>query len=98
MSQRKIKIQFPIHIMHISHFGILTLNSDFFFFFSNVLRGLATIEADVSSHAEAVLHGRLSKLTQDKLNLEQQRQQKSTKQVQFFCINDDIIALDLNEK
>lgn len=41
---------------------------------SNVLRGLATIEADVSSHAEAVLHGRLSKITQEKINLEQQIQ------------------------
>ena len=28
---------------------------------SNILRGLATIEADVSSHVEAVLHDRLSR-------------------------------------
>ena len=30
---------------------------------SNILRSLATIEADASSHVEAVLHGRLSKQT-----------------------------------
>lgn len=44
---------------------------------SNILRGLATIEADVSSHAEAVLHGRLSKIAQEKINLaaEQHQQQ-----------------------
>ena len=30
---------------------------------SNILRSLATIEADASSHAEAVLHGRLSNNT-----------------------------------
>ena len=40
---------------------------------SNVLRGLATIEADVSFHAEAVLHGRLSKITQEKIHWEQQQ-------------------------
>lgn len=40
---------------------------------SNILRDLATIEADVSSHAEAVLHGRLSKITQEKIRVEQRR-------------------------
>ena len=34
---------------------------------------MATIEADVLSHAEAVLHGRLSKITQEKIHLEQQQ-------------------------
>ena len=43
------------------------------------MRGLATIEADVTSHAEAVLHGRLlSKLTQDKMNLEHQQQRSAS--------------------
>ena len=33
---------------------------------------MATIEADVSSHVEAVLHDRLSKITQEKMNHEKQ--------------------------
>ena len=49
---------------------------------SNVLRGLATIEADVSSHAEAVLHGRLSKITQEKIHLKQQIQTQPGDQTQ----------------
>jgi hypothetical protein len=44
---------------------------------SNILRDLATIEADVSSHAEAVLHDRISKITQEKINLEQQQQKRA---------------------
>ena len=40
---------------------------------SNILRSLATLEADVSSHAEAVLRGRLSRRHQEKICLEQSR-------------------------
>ena len=40
---------------------------------------MATIEADVAAHAEAVLHGRLhSELTQDKMELEVQQQRSAS--------------------
>ncbi len=40
---------------------------------SNIVRNLATIEADVSHHAEAVLRGRLSRRHQDQICVEQER-------------------------
>ena len=42
-------------------------------FCSNILRNLATIQADVASHAEAMLHGRLSKSHQETISSEQKR-------------------------
>ena len=40
---------------------------------------MATIEADVTAHAEAVLHVRLhSELTQDKMELEVQQQRSAS--------------------
>ena len=44
---------------------------------SNILRDLATIEADVTSHLEAILHERLSKANRDKI-LQEQRSQASS--------------------
>ena len=41
--------------------------------FSNILRDLATIEADVISHSEAVLNNRLSKANREKILREQRR-------------------------
>ena len=40
---------------------------------SNIVRNLATIEADVSHHAEAVLKGRLSQKHQTHIFVEQER-------------------------
>ena len=59
---------------------------------------MATIEADVSSHAEAVLHGRLSKLTQDKLNLEQQQRAASHEDVIKDCSPTEVQNLDVDSK
>ena len=42
-------------------------------FCSNILRDLATIEADVNSHCEAVLNNRLSKANREKILREQRR-------------------------
>ena len=47
--------------------------------FSNILRNLATIEADVTSHADAVLKGRLSKRHQESIELAQKRYEAKLK-------------------
>lgn len=47
------------------------LIEDLDYHFSNILRDLATIEADVASHCEAVLNQRLSKINREKMLHEQ---------------------------
>ena len=65
--RRRTKIYFlaeknPIPYLFIPHF-----------FFSNVLRNLATIQSDINLHADAVLRGRLSAKNREDISLAQTR-------------------------